>query len=293
MRTDLKALHDSEPWQWPKSAGRTLLGIVGDSRATQEDRLLAIDLAGDFVVVNDEICKALLKVLRNPAEEEILRAAASISFGAVLEQAGTFGFDDPDDVPIEEKTFLSIQKTLHDIYRDPSEPERLRRAVLEASVRAPEDWHRDAILAEYSSGRKEAVRTAVFCMKYVRGFEPQILEALKNPDETIHFEAVGAAGNWSIAEARDHVVALIEDPSTPKELLLRAIEAVGSIAPREAGTILEHLEESEDEEIAGAVDEAISSAAMMADDDDEYGDHDDDDDEEEDDEAEDPPAWIH
>jgi hypothetical protein len=289
MRKDLKTLHDSEPWQWPKSAGRTLLGIVGDSGATQEERLLAIDLAGDFVVVNDEICEALLKVLRNPAEEEILRAAASISFGPVLDQAGTFGFDDPDDVPIEEATFLNIQKTLHDIYRDPREPERLRRAVLEASVRAPEDWHRDAISTEYASGGTQSVRTAVFCMKYVRGFEPQILEALKNPDETILSEAVGAAGNWGIAEARDHVVALVEDPSTPKELLLQAIEAVGSIAPREAGSILEHLEDSEDEEIAEAVDEAISSAAMMASEDDDE----DDDEDDEDDEEEDPPAWIH
>ena len=36
--------------------------------------------------------------------------------------------------------------------------------------------------------------TAVFCMRFIRGFEEQILEALKSQHPDIHHEAVLAAG---------------------------------------------------------------------------------------------------
>jgi hypothetical protein len=283
MRTDLKNLRDSPPWEWPKSAGRTLLRVVSDSRASNEDRLLAIMLAGDFTVINEEICEGLLKVLNNSNEQGFLRGAAALSFGAVLDQADTFGFEDPDDVPIGEATFRLIQTSLEKIYRDPDAELPLRRSVLETSVRAPEDWHNEAIASAYASGKKEWVRTAVFCMQYVQGFESQILESLNNPDEDTHQLAVTAATNMNLKAARDHVVELVEDPDTPKELLLAAIAAVGLLAPDEAATILEPWEDSEDEEIAEAVDEAISSAAMLQEEAEE------DDDADEDDEAS---EWV-
>ena len=55
--------------------------------------------------------------------------------------------------------------------------------VLEASVRAPQDWRQ-----ECDSGRRTPAPivswrlTAVFCMRFVRGFNDQILEALGSDD---------------------------------------------------------------------------------------------------------------
>jgi hypothetical protein len=86
-------------------------------------------------------------------------------------------------------------------------------------------------------------------MGYVRGFDEQILEALKSSDPEIHFQAVDAAGTWEIDEAWPHVVALVQNPRTPKPLVFAAIEAVGTIRPKEAEGILGPLTISDDEEI--------------------------------------------
>ncbi len=194
-------------------------------------------------------------------QPEALRAAAAISFGAVLEHADTFGFeDDVVDVPIAEDTFHHIQLALHKLYLDAGVPVIVRRRALEASVRSPQDWHREAIREAYSSGDRDWMLTAVFSMRWVSGFDVLILEALQSADPDIHYEAVNAAGNWQLAAARDHVVALAEDPATSKSLRIAAIGAVADIVPREAAELLSELTEADDPEIAEAADEAISMA---------------------------------
>ena len=102
--------------------------------------------------------------------------------------------------------------------------------------------------------------TAVFAMRFVRGFDEQILEALKNSDPEIHSEAVQAAGTWALDAAWPHIVTIVNHPDTDKALLLAAIEAVGSIRPAEAPGILMEVADSDDEDIADAVEETIAMA---------------------------------
>jgi len=254
---DLKTLQDTPPWDWPRDAGKRFQEILIDRQANESDRLLAAELAGDFTVINDELADSLMRIVRSPNEPERLRAQAAISLGPVLEQADTEGFDDPDDVPIKASTFRNIQETFQSLYFDNSIPQQVRRRVLEASVRAPQGWHGDAIRAAYSSGERDWMLTAVFSMRWVRGFDDQILEALKSADPDIHYEAIAAADTWGLAPAWSHVVALVQDRDTPKPLLLAAIGAVAGIRPAEAQEILADLAESDDPEIAEAVEEAI------------------------------------
>jgi len=265
---DLKTLLDTPPWDWPTDAGRMFQKILIDQRADESDRLIAAELAGDFTVIDDDLVDTLLTVVRSADEPEQLRAKAAISLGPVLEQADMDGFEDPDDVPITERTFRNIQDSLEKIYLDNSTPQKVRRRILEASVRAPETWHQDAIRYAYSSGDKEWMLTAVFSMRWVRGFDDQILAALKSADPKIQYEAVNAAGNWELDAAWSHIVELIHDAHTPKPLLLAAISAVGSIRPAEAGNILVDLADSEDEEIAEAADEAMAAAEVASDEED-------------------------
>jgi hypothetical protein len=140
----------------------------------------------------------------------------------------------------------------------------LRRRILEASVRAPETWHQDAIRDAYTSGDKEWMLTAVFSMCRVRGFDDQILAALHSADPEIHYEAVQAAGNWELDAAWSHIVELVNDADTPKPLLLAAIGAVASIRPAEAREILADLSDSDDEEIAEAAEEAVVMAEVAS-----------------------------
>lgn len=264
---DAKDLLEVEPWEWPDNAGKIFRKALTDPQAKKSDRLAAAELAGDLVVVNDALVDALLAIVRNARETEEMRAKAAISLGPVLEQADIEEFEEPDEVPITERTFHTIEETLQKLYADSGVPKEVRRRILEASVRAPQEWHADAIRQAYASGDREWILTAVFGMRWVRGFDEQILEALRNPDPEIHLEAVRAAGSRELEGAGPHVVELVKNPATPKELLIAAIEAVGWIRPTEAGRILADLTGSEDEDIAEAVDEAMQVAEVNADDD--------------------------
>jgi hypothetical protein len=269
---DLKTLMDTPPWDWPADAGKIFQKILKDRQALESDRLVAAELAGDFTVVNDDLADALMAILRHTDEPEKLRARAAISLGAVLEQTDTDGFEDPDEVPISERTFRKLRDTLHTLYLDDSNPKEVRRRILEASVRAPEEWHHNAIGAAYSSGDKDWMLTAVFSMRWVRGFDPQVMDALKSADPEIHYQAVNAAGNWELDAAWPPIVALLNGLDTPKPLLLAAIGAAASIRPQEMREILINLADSDDEEIAEAADEAIALSEPMSDEDDDEND---------------------
>jgi hypothetical protein len=69
-------------------------------------------------------------------------------------------------------------------------------------------------------------------MQYVRGFDNQILEALKAENEEIHYEAVCAAGVWGVDGAWSHIASLASSERTEKTLRLAAIDAVASIRPQ-------------------------------------------------------------
>jgi len=287
---DLNLLRDTPPWEWPTNAGATFKKILVDRSASTADRQSAAELAGDFTVINDDLAAALLTVLRDASEPDELRAAAAVSFGAALDTGYTEydeslqGFEDEEMVPISSATYLEIGKSLKALYADTSIPKLVRRRILEASVRAQASWQVEAVGKAYTSGDRDWVVTAVFCMQFVHGFEKEILESLDNPDEEIHFEAVRAAGESELDAAWPHVSELAQDESTPKDLRIVAIAAAGQIRPREAQGFLFELSDSTDEDIAEAADEALSFIGEDLDEDDEFDedeDFEDDDDEEE------------
>ncbi len=257
---DLKILGDTPPWDWPEDADSKLLEILTNDHADAEDRIFAAELAGGITVVNDEIIDALLSIVQNSDESEEMRCKAAISLGPVLELADTDGFEDPEDVPISENAFHKIHESLHTLYTAAAVPKNVRRRILEASIRAPRDWHQDAVREAYSSNDEDWKLTAVFSMRWIRGFSNQILEALESDNEEIHYEAVCAAGNWEIDAAWPHVSELVADPDTDKFLLLAAIDAVASIRPQEAGPALVDLTDSDDEDIVDAAHEAMAMA---------------------------------
>jgi hypothetical protein len=261
---DLKTLVDTAPWDWPEDAEDLLLETLTDNQVCGTDRLIAAELAGDSPVMNDQLAEALLAIAGTRDETDELRAQAAISLGPVLEQSDLDGFDDPDDLPITEDTFHTIQDSLHNLYLDETNSKELRRRILEAAVRAPQVWQTSAVSAAYSSGDRDWMLTAVFAMSRVPGFDSQIFEALESTDSEIHIEAVNAAGVRELMAAWPHVLALVKNPSTPKPLLLAAIEAVGNIHPQEAVEILGDLADSPDEEIAEVASETISMAQAMS-----------------------------
>jgi hypothetical protein len=179
----------------------------------------------------------------------------------------TYGFDDADDVVISERVFHAIQQSLGELFADADVPEGVRRSVLEASVRAPLDWHRHAVRNACADDDNVWRLTAVFCMRFVRGFDDQIVEALESNNPDIHYQAICAAGNWAVDAAWPHIAALATSARTDKPLLLAAIDAVAGIRPQEAAAVLADLVDSDDEDIVEATFEALAVADGLPDDD--------------------------
>jgi hypothetical protein len=270
---DIKKLQDTPSWEWPENADKTILGILRDKDAGEFDRLIAAEMAGDMTVIDDDLADALLSLVKNSSEPEELRARAVISLGPVLEYTYDEA-EDPQDMAISGDMFKKIQKSLRKLYMDAAVPKMIRRRILEASVRAPEDWHREAIDAAYGDNDEDWKLTAVFCMGYIGGFEGQIIEALDSGNEDIYYEAIRAAGDWGLDEAWPEIASILTGKESDKSLLLAAIEASVCIRPEEAAQILSELTDDEDEDIAEAAQEAIAMSGAFLDD--EFDDDDDD-----------------
>ena len=269
-------MRQTPPWEWPEGTDKMLVDKLRDRGTNAHDRLLAAELAGDLVVINEQLVESLLSILQSKDESESLRGQAALSLGPVLELADMDGFEDPDDIPISEVSFNQIQKSLRELYLDAGVPKELRRLILEASVRAPQDWHQGAARAAYSSDDEAWSLTAVFCMRFVRGFDEQILKALDSDNAEIHCNAVIAAGNWELDAAWPHIAALVTSDKTDKPLLLAAIGAIATVRPEEALDILNDLIDSDDEDIVDAVQEAIAMAEGLLNDDEDEDDKDED-----------------
>jgi hypothetical protein len=264
---DLATLYDMAPWEWPEDANKLIYDVLTNRGAAPDDRVMAAELAGEQVVMDDRMAGELLSILLNKQEPEELRENAAVSLGPVLDYSFTMEFDDPDEIIITEKTYQGLRQSLKKMYHDADISENLRRRVLETLVRAPEDWQQGAVRAAYTSKDEEWRRTAVFGMGFVGGFDEQIVESLLNPDPVIHYHAVAAAGNWQIDAAWPHVVELVSSEDTERDLLLAAIEAAIFIRPREAAKLLERFLESDDEEIMDTIAEALAMVGEVVPDD--------------------------
>lgn len=263
---NIRVLAQQEPWQWPEDSSQIILETLQDPKIDAADRLLAAELAGDLVAMNNELARTLLDTAGNSQESEELRSQAAISLGPVLELADIDEFDDPDSIPISETMFRTITERLSELFKDQSQPRQVRRSILEASVRAGQEWHLEAIQQAYESPDRDWRLTAVFCMRFVRGFESRIMESLESDNEDIHYHAVIAAGNWEVDQAWPHIAALAESLDTEKSLRLAAIEALGTLRPHESGDILFELLSDEDEDVVDAASEAVSMSSLFLDD---------------------------
>ena len=256
-------LKDLPPWEWPGNTDKMILEILRDDKADGSERLLAVEMAGDSTVICDELAQALLSIIGSEREPDELRARAAIALGPALEYAFIDEFDEPDEVPITEQIYHRIQETFHRLYLDQTAPQIVLRRILEASVRAPQDWHQNAVQDAYTSDDETWKLTAVFCMQFIRKFDKQILESLASNDPDILYEAVCAAGNWGIDAAWPSIAAIITDEESEKDLLLAAIEAAVLIRPRAASEIIGPLLDSNDDDIIDVVHEALAMAGAF------------------------------
>jgi hypothetical protein len=273
----LEGLSRIPDWDWPQNASDILLAVLRNPDADETDRVLAAELAGHIVAMNDAVADALLALVKDTGEAESVRGRAAIALGPTLEMMETYGeadlIDDSDEQLVSEAMHQAIRDGLRDTWRRADTPKEVRRRVLEASVRGVADWHPAAVRAAWHGEDAEWKLTAVFCMRFVDGFDDEIVEALESPDPRTRYEAVRAAGAHEVRRAWPYVRVVLEDPEADKPLLLAAIEAAGAIDPDEAETLFLDLDES-DPDIADAIADALALYADPDDFDDESMDDD-------------------
>lgn len=196
--SDLAILEVTPPWEWPPNAREVLLNRLRDDEADEAERLLAAELAGEIVVINEELTKLLSTMVADRGASDELRGTAAIAFGPVLEEMDVYeplggGLDELDGPAIPVHEFQRIRWELHSLYLNEDTPKLVRRRILEASVRAPEAWHEKAIRDAYDRDDSEWRLTAVFCMGHVPGFAKELRAAQNDADEEVRSEAAEAA----------------------------------------------------------------------------------------------------
>ncbi|MEO8594706.1 MAG: hypothetical protein ABI759_15420 [Candidatus Solibacter sp.] len=255
-----ESLAVTEPWQWPSDIAHKFRAVLRDRQAEPAVRLIVADIAGETPDMTPGLASTLLDVAADNSETEELRAKAAIALGPTLELVN-WALGDPEDMPVPDKTYVKIARTLERIYANPNDPKLVRRRVLEAAVRGPlEDWHEEAVRTAYASEDIEWKVTAVFCMDYVKGFDQAILESLQSPDEDVLFHALQAAGTWELDAAWPTLLRIAQDESADKKLRMEAMAGLSYVRPAESLEILDGLQAHSDSELAEAAEAAWSEA---------------------------------
>ncbi|MCA9670559.1 MAG: hypothetical protein KC503_33415 [Myxococcales bacterium] len=263
---DLDLLQQTDPIEWPETATEALIAVLGTPTERDDDELmLAAQLVTVGGVLNDVTAAALCALLDDEGLADEVRAQAALALGPALQEFDEEGeWDFGEDAVLSVETFRLACDTLMEIFADEDQPPLLRRRALEAAVRAPQDWHAEAIANAFAHDDHDWQLTAVFCMRWVPGFETEILEALDSESDLLRGEALLAAGAWEIEAAWPVIEALLVAEDTEKDLRLAAIEAAVGMPTDDADAIFAELVDHHDEEIAAAAADAMMMIAAMA-----------------------------
>ena len=266
MANMLDLLEGLPCWEWPENAADALQRAL--EQGTTDDRLRAAKLAGELVVMNDELAATLLGIVQERDLATELRARAAIACGPALEDSFTIGYDeslDPrfDHRVLSEATFQRMLDVLRAVFEDSETPGDVRRACLEAAVRAPQDWQTQAVEQARTSSDHSWRVTAVFCMGHLVGFDDALLEALDSADPDVLREAVRAAGQSALDPAGPRLLALAGSADTDRATRLEAVGALAYVPSEAAEELLQTLTRSLDQELAGAAQDALSELRAL------------------------------
>lgn len=250
----------------PRHLG-TILGLLKTGESPRESRpaLLAALESDDpdmkhralefsaELIDGDRMALRHVELVEDPGEETRVRVRAAEALGPVLESARDRARGGrAKGSPISAEGYRRIQRRFERFYRSAQAPKIVRRRVLEASVRSPEDWHRGAIRAAWNSADPAWRRTAVTAMGRLVGFREVLAEALEDEDPGVVCRALRAtAGRDDISGVPETFIEYATAPDHPCECRLAAIEALRFVQSRRAREVLSHLTHSRDDEIAG------------------------------------------
>lgn len=215
-------------------------------------------------VLEDSPPRIIERIMVMAQEDQFaaVRAAAASALGQFVLQ-GEFG-------KLPRSLNVRLQDTVLALHRNFDEDPDVRRRALEAIANCGHESVTDLIREAYYADDFMMRVSAVFAMGRTcdEVWEPQILEELTNPEPAMRYEAARAAGELELRRALPRLADLVYEDD--REIQEAAIWALGEIGGSAANNILTELsvlaEETDDDELATAVEEAQAAASLVADD---------------------------
>lgn len=202
-----------------------------------------------------KLVPTFLAALNGDPSPEV-RAAAASTLGSFVYQG------ELEEIPAE--LHHQIEDALIAVAR--SQQEKLvRRRAVEALGFSGRDEVPPLIQQAYDSRDPEWMASALFAMgrSYDQVWEPIVKRELRSPDAHVQEEAVRAAGELALDSARRRLLDLLEDEATDSEIRAAAIWSLSQIGGEEVREKLEEfLEETEDEEEAELIEEALDNLTL-------------------------------
>jgi hypothetical protein len=261
----LRDLRDVPVCGWPDDGSQVILEALRGS--DEEDRRVALGLAGDVLVMDDEISEALLALISDPEVAPEDRGRACVALGPGLEMYSLESWDHTlGEPPLSHTRLEQMRGALRDTWADGALPDVVRRGALEASARVPEEWHQAAVSEAFSACDRGWRLTALRCAGFVAGFEMQLLDALDDGlDQEIRLRAVQAADRARSRIAGPDLLLLACTKETPRVLREAAVEALGRVDVPGRQRVLAYLVSQGDEELADIASFALAEMHDFAD----------------------------
>jgi hypothetical protein len=201
---------------------------------------------------NESLVPLLLNLLKEDPEA-IVRAAAATGLG------GFVYLGELDE--LKQTTYEKIVQTLINVYLGP-EDVLVRRRALEALGYASHPDVPGFIQTAYDTNDEEWLQSTLFAMGRTcnRRWANSILRMFNHPDPEVRYEAVRAAGELEIEDARENLFDLLEEGTDDDEMYYAAIWSLTKIGGSGVRELIEDaLDETDDAEELNFLEEALEN----------------------------------
>ncbi len=218
-------------------------------------RVLAVDLLWEDE--SPALLDMLLIMARDDDSVEV-RASAASALGrfALMGELGGLSAD----------AFERVQDRLLDIIYDAREDVEVRRRALEAVSNSSHESIEDAVTEAYQSDDQRMRVSALFAMGRTadQRWAGVVLNELESDEPEMRFEAARAAGELELDDATPLLAELAFEGDV--EMRDAAIWSLGEIGGKDALRVLnvmsEEAREGDDEDLLGALEDAIAAASL-------------------------------
>lgn len=230
--------------------------VLGQFTLNDDDedvREAAIDLLWENNSLS--VMARLIDMARND-EAVHVRAAAVSALGSFIL------WRELEELPLEETT--PALDTALELLNDPEVD--VRRRALEAVANSSHEIVASAIEAAYKSDEHKLRVSAIFAMGRTADetWRDEVLAALQSDDAELRYEATRAAGELMLEDSIKYLRKVVLDDD--REIKEVAIWSLGEIGGAEATKVLQRLlkdaENSEDEALIDAIEDALGSSTL-------------------------------